>query len=84
MNVTVPTTEQSDDLLFWDQIDLINLLTVDCSNDHCRERQRLLIYHMFLSLEEDADRLQVLTISGNLNHEQSILCSQGDPLSICR
>lgn len=44
VNVAVPTTEQNDDFLLGDQIDLINLLAVDGSQDHCRERPRLLIY----------------------------------------
>lgn len=39
VNVTVPTAEQRNDLLLRDQIDLINLLTVCCSYDHCRERE---------------------------------------------
>lgn len=44
MNVTVPTAEQNDNFLLWNQIDLVNLLAVCSTEDHCRERQRLLIY----------------------------------------
>lgn len=34
MDLTVSTTEQGNDLFFWDQINLIRLLAVGSSYDH--------------------------------------------------